>query len=136
MTFIDREREIGALEKAWRETEAQFFVIYGKRRIGKTELIKQFISGKPHIYFLAQRVNENDNRSWLADLVGEHFQDSLLKTAGFPDWRFSSNIAENGSNRESQSFSMNSLTWPNPIKEFPRSSKPAGMSISRTRPFS
>jgi len=88
MAFIDREREIGALEKAWREKEAQLFVIYGKRRIGKTELIKQFISEKPHIYFLAQRVNENDNRRWLADLFGDHFQDGLLKSAGFPDWRF------------------------------------------------
>jgi len=87
MSFIDREREIGALERAWLEKEAQLIVIYGKRRIGKTELIKQFIREKPHIYFLAQRVNESDNRKWLADLVGEHNRDELLKSAGFPDWR-------------------------------------------------
>ncbi len=53
MTFIDRKRELEALEKYWRTKEPQLIVIYGKRRIGKTELIKQFIKEKPHLYFLA-----------------------------------------------------------------------------------
>jgi AAA+ ATPase superfamily predicted ATPase len=43
MTFINREKELAALEKFWKEDDAQLIVIYGKRRIGKTELIKQFI---------------------------------------------------------------------------------------------
>jgi len=42
MAFINRERELEALEKFWQGKEAQLIVIYGKRRIGKTELIKQF----------------------------------------------------------------------------------------------
>jgi len=43
MKFIDRERELSALEKFWKEKQAHLVIIYGKRRIGKTELIKQFI---------------------------------------------------------------------------------------------
>jgi len=87
MEFIDREKELAALEKAWRGKEAQLLVIFGKRRVGKTELIKHFMKDKPHIYFLGQRVNGIDNRRWLADLAADHFKDDFLKTAGFPDWR-------------------------------------------------
>ena len=87
MEFIDREKELAALEKAWQGKEAQFLVIYGKRRVGKTELIKHFMKDKPHVYFLSQRVNGIDNRRWLADLAADHFKDDFLKTAGFPDWR-------------------------------------------------
>jgi len=87
MEFIDREKELAALEKAWQGEEARLVVIYGKRRVGKTELIKHFMKNKPHVYFLGQRVNGIDNRRWLADLAADHFNDDFLKTAGFPDWR-------------------------------------------------
>ena len=88
MKFIDRERELGALEKFWRKREAQLIVIYGKRRIGKTELIKQFVQNKPHIYFLAQRMNEQENLKLLAEAVGEFFDDEILKRKGFENWKW------------------------------------------------
>jgi len=87
MKFINRERELNALEKLWNKREAQLVVIYGKRRIGKTELIKQFIKNKPHLYFLAQRINEVENLRFLGEAVGEFFKDEILKTTGFPDWK-------------------------------------------------
>lgn len=87
MAFIDRERELAALEKLWREKGAQLIVIYGKRRIGKTELIKQFIKDKPHVYFLAQRIRENENLRSLAEAVGGRLGDDLLQRAAFPEWK-------------------------------------------------
>lgn len=86
MKFIDRERELSALEKFWKGKEAQMIVIYGKRRIGKTELIKQFIKGKPHIYSLAQRINEYENIRLLSEAVGEFFADEILMRKGFENW--------------------------------------------------
>ncbi|MBN1223770.1 MAG: ATP-binding protein [Candidatus Aminicenantes bacterium] len=88
MAFIDRERELGALEKFWKGKEAQLIVIYGKRRIGKTELIKQFIKGKPHVYYLAQRINERENLRLLGEAVGDYYKDDILKSAGFREWRW------------------------------------------------
>jgi len=87
MKFIDRERELGALEKFWQEREAQLIVIYGRRRIGKTELIKQFIKRKSHIYFLAQRINEHENLKLLGESVGEFFGDDILIRSGFENWQ-------------------------------------------------
>lgn len=88
MKFIDRERELGALEKFWQEKEAQLIVIYGKRRIGKTELIKQFIKRRPHIYFLAQKINEHENLKLLGESVGEFFGDDILARSGFENWKW------------------------------------------------
>ncbi|MCK4339829.1 MAG: ATP-binding protein [Candidatus Cloacimonetes bacterium] len=63
MKFINRERELKALERFWQESQSPLIVIYGKRRIGKTELIKHFIKQKPYIYFLAQKIKEHENYS-------------------------------------------------------------------------
>ena len=88
MTFINRERELGALRKFWQESQAQLIVIYGKRRIGKTELIKQFIKGKPHVYFLAQRINDKENLRLLGEAIGEFYADDILRRTGFQEWKW------------------------------------------------
>ncbi|MBI2674902.1 MAG: ATP-binding protein [Candidatus Aenigmarchaeota archaeon] len=55
LSFVDRERELGMLEERYRSNKAELIPIYGRRRVGKTELIKEFIRNKPHFYFLAKR---------------------------------------------------------------------------------
>lgn len=47
--FVDRERELGILEKEWRNTPS-FVVIYGRRRVGKTRLLVEFSRGKRAIF--------------------------------------------------------------------------------------
>jgi len=59
--FIDRESELEALNVAYDKPYFCFYPIYGRRRTGKTELIKQFIKDKPHIYFLATEGTEKEN---------------------------------------------------------------------------
>ena len=46
MSFIDRHDEMAALEDEYRRKEASFVVLYGRRRVGKSELLKEFIKGK------------------------------------------------------------------------------------------
>ena len=59
--FINREFELNALNAAYKKPGFHFYPFYGRRRIGKTELIKQFIKDKPHIYFLATEGTEKEN---------------------------------------------------------------------------
>ena len=40
--FIGRERELNALEKLYTSNKFEFAVIYGRRRVGKTFLVKEF----------------------------------------------------------------------------------------------
>ena len=41
--FIDRETEIKLLEERLKRGRAEFVVVYGRRRIGKTALLLEFI---------------------------------------------------------------------------------------------
>jgi hypothetical protein len=59
--FINREAELAALERLWRSPRPELLVVYGRRRVGKTELLRQARRGKPTVYFLAAQVRETDN---------------------------------------------------------------------------
>lgn len=84
--FINRKSELAGLEEKWREKSAQLFIVYGKRRVGKTELIKQFIKKKPGVYFLADRRTHRDQLKELGRIIGRYFKDSILARSGFSDW--------------------------------------------------
>ena len=86
MPFINREQELKVLNEKWQSNIAQFFIIYGKRRVGKTELIKQFIKDKPAIYFLADKRTTADQLRELGQIVGSYFKDNILIKNGFDDW--------------------------------------------------
>lgn len=86
MKFIDREKELKSLDEKWREKSAHFFIIYGKRRVGKTELIKQFLKDKDGIYFLADKRNEREQLRELGRLLGEKFNNEALRRDGFAQW--------------------------------------------------
>ncbi len=86
MNFINRTKELRMFNEKWQANIAQFFIIYGKRRVGKTELIKQFIKDKPAIYFLADKRNTTDQLRELGQIVGTYFKDEILVKNGFSDW--------------------------------------------------
>jgi len=53
--FIGREQELAELARRWDSGRAELLVVYGRRRIGKTELLLQFArrGSKRSLYFLA-----------------------------------------------------------------------------------
>lgn len=86
MTFINREQELGDFEKRWASAKPELIVVYGKRRVGKTELVKRFIEGKHAVYFLADKRTMTDQLKELARLLGRAFRDPLLERQGLKDW--------------------------------------------------
>lgn len=66
MLFVDRARELASLESAYTSDRAELHVLYGRRRVGKTELLRQFCDGKHHIFFIADLGTES---SLLADFT-------------------------------------------------------------------
>ncbi len=79
--FYSREKELEFLENQF--GKRSFVVIYGRRRVGKTELIKKFIENKPSIYFLASQEPTEIQMQRLVEKVSEHFQERLPK---IDDW--------------------------------------------------
>lgn len=53
--FVGRAAELALLNKAFQSSRSQFIPIYGRRRVGKSELILRFLSGRPGIYFLGRQ---------------------------------------------------------------------------------
>lgn len=86
MNFIDREKELAFLESKYRENRSQFIILWGKRRVGKTELIRRFISDKPHVYFLSASTSEMEQLSRFSAVIGRFFEEPLLQTRGFTSW--------------------------------------------------
>lgn len=67
VVFVNRKEELEFLERKWREEGAQLIIIYGRRRIGKTMLLKEFLKGKRGIYFLATADSMAENIRGLAE---------------------------------------------------------------------
>lgn len=59
--FIGRERELYSLNKLYASDRFEFVVIYGRRRVGKTAIITQFIRDKKAIYFMGVESNAKQN---------------------------------------------------------------------------
>ena len=76
--FVDRAKELEFLERHFKREEAGFIVLYGRRRVGKTELLNRFIKNKKHIYFLARRESEAETFNRLSMALFKMFHDELL----------------------------------------------------------
>jgi len=84
--FVGREYELDFLTRCWKGREPQFIIVYGRRRVGKTELLLQFSRDKPHIYFLADRLPDSLQLKRVSRALGDFFDDQLLISRGFAEW--------------------------------------------------
>ncbi len=94
MEFIGRDRELSTLERAY-SGNASLVLLTGRRRIGKTRLLKEFIKDKDALYFLATNSVESDMMQDLWDVI--RFKD---ETYGKPSgWKDLFSKIPNGSRR-------------------------------------
>lgn len=85
MRFIGRDAEMEKLNTEY-DRDGSFVVIYGRRRVGKTTLIKEFLKKKTAFYFLATEELESQSRKRLAGVIARTTKNSLLLKAVFTDW--------------------------------------------------
>lgn len=69
--FVNRVAELALLEKHYQSNRAEFFVLYGRRRVGKTELLAHFCQGKPHVFFVADQASEQVLRTSMSTAVND-----------------------------------------------------------------
>jgi uncharacterized protein len=84
--FVNRKDELAFLEKRYGEEAFQFIPLYGRRRIGKTRLVQEFIRDKQALYFMADAVSEREQLKNLGRETGDFFHDAILTEGGFKDW--------------------------------------------------
>ena len=83
--FVSRTGELSALKKLYLKKTFQLAVVYGRRRVGKTTLLSEFVKDKPAIFFAAQEANEHLNLQLFSTEVYTFFK--IPKSTGpFRDW--------------------------------------------------
>ena len=83
MKFVDRIDEAARLKDALTGEKSSFVVMYGRRRLGKSTLIKRVLS-ENDVYFLADRSEGQHQRILLAKVIAQVFPDFDKLT--YPDW--------------------------------------------------
>lgn len=69
--FLGREKELNSLEKMYNKKGFQMAVVYGRRRIGKTFLLTEFVKDKNSLYLPAEEVNDMLNLQKFSRILGE-----------------------------------------------------------------
>lgn len=74
MEFIGREHELAVLESHYASGRFEFAAVYGRRRVGKTRLLREFVRGKKAVFFTGTRAAGNVNL--------QSFQQALAQNLG------------------------------------------------------
>ena len=56
--FIGRKQELQFLEKQYSGAGGNLVVLYGRRRVGKTETLHEFCKGKPHVFYSCREISD------------------------------------------------------------------------------
>ena len=86
MKFINRKEELDFLERKYASKEAELIILHGKRRIGKTELILNFIKNKKAIYFLGRLESRAETIKRFNNTLMEFFRDIELAKRPLRSW--------------------------------------------------
>jgi AAA+ ATPase superfamily predicted ATPase len=84
--FVNRASELALLEKHYNSSHAELFVLYGRRRVGKTELLAHFCEGKRNVFFVADQVPEQNLRASLSRAINDTIFGSGQMGATYNTW--------------------------------------------------
>ncbi len=83
MKFVGRKKELASLYQHYETNKFQFAVIYGRRRIGKTALINEFLKDKKAIYFTAIEENKEDNLRRFSAAINHFMDPDIISESSF-----------------------------------------------------
>lgn len=84
--FVNRLAELDLLEKRFTSDKAEFFVLYGRRRVGKTELLARFCQGKRALFFVSDLGSEISMRSAFSQLINDTLFGPEQMDAVYSNW--------------------------------------------------
>lgn len=84
--FIGRQDELNFLEEKYQSQEGQLIVIYGRRRVGKTETIKKFCEGKKHVFYTCVECPDEQQRKGFSTRMLQTGMPAANYIKSFTDW--------------------------------------------------
>jgi AAA+ ATPase superfamily predicted ATPase len=85
--FVGRRQELELLRQAYHSERSEFIPIYGRRRVGKSELILQFLRGKPGLYYLGKQGPAGLQRREFLQGAADLLREPLLANFPADDWK-------------------------------------------------
>lgn len=82
--FLGREKELADLNEMYKQDKFHLFVLYGRRRVGKTTLLNEFCKNKEAIFYSAEQSNNKLNLEKFSDLVFQFYGETTLEP--FSSW--------------------------------------------------
>ena len=83
-TFIGREQELADLNELYSQDKFQLFVLYGRKRVGKTTLLNEFCKDKDTIFYSAEQSNNKLNLEKFSSRVFNYYDENNLEP--FSSW--------------------------------------------------
>lgn len=84
--FVNRQEELARLEERYESGQAELFVLYGRRRVGKTELLREFCRDKPHLFFVATLSSDADQLATFSQQLWGYTHEAVAEGFTFPSW--------------------------------------------------
>lgn len=84
--FIGRETELKFFEDRYAEKKGQLIVLYGRRRVGKTETLREFCKDKPHIFFSCTQTTDRGQLSKFSKQLLKENIPAKQYVSEFADW--------------------------------------------------
>ena len=82
--FVGREKELKELQTLYQEERFQMFVLYGRRRVGKTALLQEFCKDKETIFYSAEQSNRKINLDKFSEQIFAYYREENLQP--FSSW--------------------------------------------------
>jgi AAA+ ATPase superfamily predicted ATPase len=89
MSFVNRTEELSLLQQLDESRRAELFIVYGRRRVGKTELLRHFCQERPHVFFSATQTTDKNQLADWSRLLWQHAHGQSLPDFTFPTWEAS-----------------------------------------------
>jgi AAA+ ATPase superfamily predicted ATPase len=84
--FINRKVELDQLSQLYGSDRAELFILYGRRRVGKTELLRAFSADKPHIFFIATLSSDAEQLATFSRQVYGFSHADIPEGFTYPTW--------------------------------------------------
>ncbi len=84
--FIGRESELKFLNNCYESNRAEFVVIYGRRRVGKTETLNEFCKNKPNVFYSCREYTSEKQLAEFSDALLSWKPELKAYTDSFADW--------------------------------------------------
>jgi AAA+ ATPase superfamily predicted ATPase len=109
--FVNRDRELRFLEQRYASTTAEMVILYGRRRVGKTELLRTFCQGKSHLFFVGDLGTEESLLAEFTRQISEFAYGEPNAISPFATWEAAFSFLSRQANQERLIIVLDEFTY-------------------------